>query len=89
MSGRAHSVAVRPPEPGFGVRLGFDSSPLRHYARQDNGLLAISEFEPQNEPQTYCESLTAGRLQGNHTKTGEGANKSPATRCKSHNGACR
>ena len=29
MSGRAHSVAVRPPEPGFGVRLGFDSSPLR------------------------------------------------------------
>ena len=88
MSGRAHSVAVRPPEPGFGVRLGFDSSPLRHYARQDNGLLAISEFEPQNEPQTYCESLTAGRLQGNQQNRGRGKQVS-ATRCKSHNGACR
>ena len=29
MSGRAHSVAARLPEPGFGVRLRFDSSPLR------------------------------------------------------------
>ena len=27
MSGRAHSVAVRPPEPGFGVRLGFLTPP--------------------------------------------------------------
>jgi len=30
VSGLAHSGAVRLPESGIRVRLGFDSSPLRH-----------------------------------------------------------